>query len=861
MKGRSEVVSVIMLTLLIGMVFSSIIMVEGEPETHDLEVSLTAPIIRYNNTKNHLKNGSSTVLNVTVTNRGDFIEHYVNLQLLINSSIALNSTAFKLLVNGTFWATYFWAPEDGVYNLTAYAPPVLGENPPYDANNIVTTWVKVSIDEAPHCDFTYSPYSPPPNPHPVKNEPITFNASYPISYDPDWGTILNYTWNFGDGNTTTIGDDEPVTPIITHKYTDDEFTHNVTLILADTEDLISNKTKSIKIYFPPIASFSSSGHYYVGYPVIFTASASRDPDNDTGPTRGIANYIWDFGDGSPLFATDEEIATHPYTANRTYSVNLTVTDYDHLNDSRVRNITIGLGVPTANFAINDPRPLPGPYYVDETLIFDASSSEPNGEPIVNYTWTFGDGKNGTGVVCPHAFTEAEVYNVTLTVTDEKNLTDSISRNVTVVLRVHVRVEEYGNTTIIHNPSETFTANITVANVENLYSFYFRLNFPTPWLPPTWLDLFDPDSVTVTNGGFLGPIQDPDTGEVRIKWEPYPRPHEGYLIVNATLLVDTPSSGNGTLAMIAFGVATSGNCTLELSEAILSNSFQSITPIARIVENGAFHTSWPVADFTHSPPYPVVNTTVTFDASASYDPDGGSITYYEWDFDDGNKTGTSNSNIIHCYNTTGTFNVNLTVTDDEFDKWWIIYPVPVIPGRGVAVIGIELCALAFNKTLGMFETAGKLPINITVKNNGSATENFTVTAYYKNITGSYPFNTLNVSDLAPNTIETLHFLWDIHYVSKGNYTIAANASRVPDEIYFDDNYMENASARIKVWLQGDVNRDGEVNLFDAVSLLKAYGSRYLQPEYDKNPNNDLNCDGKINLFDAVILLANYGRKDP
>lgn len=39
---------------------------------------------------------------------------------------------------------------------------------------------------------------------------------------------------------------------------------------------------------------------------------------------------------------------------------------------------------------------------------------------------------------------------------------------------------------------------------------------------------------------------------------------------------------------------------------------------------------PVASFTYSPAYPVVNQTITFNASGSYDLDG-LITNYKWDF--------------------------------------------------------------------------------------------------------------------------------------------------------------------------------------------------------------------------------------
>jgi len=86
---------------------------------------------------------------------------------------------------------------------------------------------------------------------------------------------------------------------------------------------------------------------------------------------------------------------------------------------------------------------------------------------------------------------------------------------------------------------------------------------------------------------------------------------------------------------------------------------TITPIAIVVPPEPENLP-PTADFVYSPTFPYVGQAVTFDASGSSDPDGW-IVSYEWDFGDG-STGTGVLT-TYTYESTGTFNVTLTVTDD------------------------------------------------------------------------------------------------------------------------------------------------------------------------------------------------------
>ena len=71
---------------------------------------------------------------------------------------------------------------------------------------------------------------------------------------------------------------------------------------------------------------------------------------------------------------------------------------------------------------------------------------------------------------------------------------------------------------------------------------------------------------------------------------------------------------------------------------------------------------PIANTSAGEPYQCfVNSEITFDGSKSYDSDG-NIASWSWDFGDGTKG--SGEIITHIYLSTGTFQVILTVTDDD-----------------------------------------------------------------------------------------------------------------------------------------------------------------------------------------------------
>ncbi|MGN6607604.1 MAG: PKD domain-containing protein [Jatrophihabitans sp.] len=68
-----------------------------------------------------------------------------------------------------------------------------------------------------------------------------------------------------------------------------------------------------------------------------------------------------------------------------------------------------------------------------TASFDATgSSDPDGT-VANYAWDFGDSTSGTGALPTHTYTASGTYHVTLTVTDDRGASTSVTHDVTVTV--------------------------------------------------------------------------------------------------------------------------------------------------------------------------------------------------------------------------------------------------------------------------------------------------------------------------------------------------------------------------------------------------------------------------------------------
>lgn len=150
--------------------------------------------------------------------------------------------------------------------------------------------------------------------------------------------------------------------------------------------------------------------------VLFDASAS---------TGSIAQFRWDFGDGS---TGTGETTTHAFSGPGTYFVRLTVFDGLGRSTSTTRSITVGQGVlPTASFTFSPTDPVVG----DTINVNGTQSTAAVGRRIVSWAWNFGNGESASGPLATVRYTMARTYTITLTVTDDIGRTNTTSRTLQV----------------------------------------------------------------------------------------------------------------------------------------------------------------------------------------------------------------------------------------------------------------------------------------------------------------------------------------------------------------------------------------------------------------------------------------------
>ena len=227
------------------------------------------------------------------------------------------------------------------------------------------------------------------------------------SSDPD-GTIVQWNWDFGDGTSST--EQEP-----THSY-EDPGSYLVKLVVTDSRGATGIATARIVIRIegnqPPIAAFNA---FQTGLLVRFS-DVSFDLDGT------ITNWFWEFGDGN---TSTTQNPVYRYSEEGTYTVRLSVSDNE--GSEGVTELELDVTqVPQAT------GPIAAFGVATDGLTARFTDLSVPDTSLVSRVWNFGDGATSMDQNPVHTFQDTGTYLVTLTITDNTNLSNTFNQEVRII---------------------------------------------------------------------------------------------------------------------------------------------------------------------------------------------------------------------------------------------------------------------------------------------------------------------------------------------------------------------------------------------------------------------------------------------
>lgn len=243
-----------------------------------------------------------------------------------------------------------------------------------------------------------------------------------FSTDPLGAPIVAWSWDFGDGTTST--EQHPV-----HTFASPGV-HPVSLTVTNSNGLSNTATMNYTALQPPTADFTwSPTTPKEGQSTNFTDS-STDADST------ILAWHWRFAH-TPTEQTTRNSSTS-FPDNGEYPVTLTATDSQLLTASVTRTVTALNAPPTAN-AGSDQTLVWGQNWIPNASVSDPGSAD---LPSLVCDWDFGDGQtarvlncNNSSVRVTHAYDRPGVYTAALTVTDKDGASASDVLTATVDKRM------------------------------------------------------------------------------------------------------------------------------------------------------------------------------------------------------------------------------------------------------------------------------------------------------------------------------------------------------------------------------------------------------------------------------------------
>ncbi len=261
------------------------------------------------------------------------------------------------------------------------------------------------------------------------------------------GSIVSWSWNFGNGDTSTI--QNPVYSFPTGGN------YLVSLTVVSDGNCSSSYSTNLVVNSSPIAAFTEI-NTCIGQQVNF--SNQTNPNGST-----IIGYNWNFGDGNTdtIFSPNH---TYP-NAIGNYFVEYIVNANNGCNDTIIKEIRIS-NIPTANFSLLSDTLCQG-----NTVQFTDLSSVVS-DTISAWSWDFGDSEIDSVASPIHSYSTPGTYTINLIAYSPSNCASSPAQQIITVLESPNASFTYSSTCL--GTTTTFTDLSTPASGSSIVSYLWNL---------------------------------------------------------------------------------------------------------------------------------------------------------------------------------------------------------------------------------------------------------------------------------------------------------------------------------------------------------------------------------------------------
>jgi gliding motility-associated-like protein len=493
------------------------------------------------------------------------------------------------------------------------------------------------------------------------------NAVYFINQSTIPFGELNYQWNFGDNDTSSLSNPSH------HFAVEDTF--NVELIAISEHGCKDTAYHKMVVHPSPNAWFTMNDSAQ-----CFDKN-KYEFKNRTTISSGTLSYHWDFGDGT---ATVYKNPVHTYTTADTFLVTLVATSSLNCKDTIQKNALVHVHpTPISAFSIADS------FQCFDNNHFEFSNNSYLSSGTMSYIWYFDDGDSSILTEPKHNYSSSGIYDITLQVVSDWGCKARTTHKAYVNPEPRAKFSVDDSTQCLRNNTVKFTNETSIDYGVVNYNWNFGDGFNST--------LRSPDHQYPVHDSFLVQLIastpencfDTAYGNVFI----YPMPIVDFRIndntqclsKNSFTCTNESSLSPGTISQYIWesGDGYSYSTKDIFHKYNLDGSYD--IKLACVSDFGCrdsvikkvFVFPMPQADFSINDTEQCLNENF-FQCVDSSSISSGSLTSYLWEMGDG-KSYVQNS-VYHSYAMDGNFNIKYKVTsnqgcEDSITKSVAIYPIP------------------------------------------------------------------------------------------------------------------------------------------------------------------------------------------